>query len=390
MINQGRPEVSFSQREAYGFFQDDVRLRPNFNLTLGLRYGWQSNLDDLNNFAPRLAFTFAPGDRKTVLRGGAGMFYERLHEEVVQHALLFGGIRELVISNPSFPDPFVTSGASQTPPSIVRIAPDIESPYLTQASLGLERKLSAGIQLTIDLLTLRGKHLLRSRNINAPLPVTGLRSDPNFLNINQVESSASMRSDALSVTLQGRIGARLFKGMIQYTLSRTTDDTSGAFALPANNFDLRPERGRADFDQRHRFNFSGRLRVPLDFTLGARLALASGAPFNITTGFDNNRDTVANDRPSGVTRNTGQGPGFAQLDLRLSKRIRGIPAPFKNGHGSGDSGSSGDLVISVDAFNALNRVNFNRFIGERSSTLFGLANSALPARTVQLSIKYSF
>src|SRR6266540_2888855 len=391
-INRGQPDVSFSQHEVYSFFQDDVRLRKNFNLTLGLRYGWQSNLDDLNNFAPRLAFTFAPGDRKTVLRGGAGIFYERLRETITQQALLFDGarIRELVIPSPSFPDPFVTGGTSQTLPSIVRRAPDIDAPYLTQASLSLERKLSAGMQLTVDYLTLRGVHLLRSRNINAPLPATGLRSDPNFLNINQVESSAFMRSNAMSVTLQGRIGDRLFKGLMQYTLSRTTDDTSGAFALPANNFDLRPERGRADFDQRHRFNFSGRFRVPLDFTLGARLALAAGAPFNITTGFDDNRDTVANDRPSGVTRNTGQGPEFAQLDLRLTRRIRGIPSPFKNGHGPGDSGGSGDLLISADAFNALNRTNFNRIVGEQSSTLFGLANSALPARTLQLSIKYSF
>src|SRR5262249_16063586 len=207
---------------------------------------------------------------------------------------------------------------------------------------------------------------------------------------NQVESSASMRSEALSVTLQGRIGARLFKGMAQYTNSRTTNDTGGAFALPANNFDLRPERGRADFDQRHRFNFSGRLRTPLDFTLGASLALTSAAPFTITTGFHDNRDTVANDRPSGVTRNTGQGPGFAQLDLRLTRRIRGIPSFFKNGHASGDSSGSGDFLISADAFNALNHTNFNRIIGEQSSTLFGLANSAFPARTVQLSIKYSF
>jgi len=391
-VKQGQPDISFSQHEVYSFFQDDVRLRPNFNLTMGLRYGWQTNLDDMNNFAPRLAFSFAPGDQKTVLRGGAGIFYERLRETITQQSLLSdgAGIRELVIPNPSFPDPGVTSAASQPPPSIVRVAPDIEAPYLTQASLGVERKLWSGMQLTVDYVTLRGKHLLRSRNINAQPPATGLRFDPNFLNINQVESSASMRSEALSVTLQGRIGARLFKGMAQYTNSRTTNDTGGAFALPANNFDLRPERGRADFDQRHRFNFSGRLRTPLDFTLGARLALTSGVPFNITTGFDDNRDTVANDRPLGVTRNTGRGPGFAQLDLRLTRRINGLPSPFKNGAGSGDSEGSGYLLISADAFNALNHTNFSRLIGEQSSTLFGLANSALPARTLQLSIKYSF
>src|SRR5215813_92376 len=390
-VKQGQPDISFSQQEVYSFFQDDVKLRPNFNFTLGVRYGWQTNLDDMNNIAPRLAFSFAPGDRKTVLRGGAGIFYERLREAITQQSLLEDGaqIREVVIPNPSFPDPGVTSAASQPPPSIVRKAPDLEAPYLTQASLSVERQLWKGMQLSVDYVTLRGKHLLRSRDINAPLPATGLRFDPNFLNINQVESSASMRSDALSATLQGRIGAR-FKGMAQYTNSRTTNDTGGAFSLPANNFDLGPERGRADFDQRHRFNFTGRFRTPLDFTLGARLALASGVPFNITTGFDDNRDTVANDRPLGVTRNTGRGPGLAQLDLRLSRRIRGIPSPFKNADGSGDSEGSGYFLISADAFNAFNHTNFSRLIGEQSSSLFGQANSALPARTLQLSIRYSF
>src|SRR5262249_663896 len=117
------------------------------------------------------------------------------------------------------------------------------------------------------------------------------------------------------------------------------------------------------------------------------LSLASGAPFDITTGFDDNLDTVANDRPPGVTRNTGQGPGLAVLDLRLTKRFR-IPNPFQGGaHSSGDSG---DLDLSIDGFNALNRTHFNRVIGAESSPFFGQANSALPARKVQLSLKYSF
>src|SRR5262249_8310470 len=244
-------------------------------------------------------------------------------------------------------------------------------------------------QLTFHQSLIRGRPVCRRRNTTAPRPATGLRFDQIFLNTNQVNSSASRRSDALTATLQSRIGPR-FKGMAQYTNSRTTNDTGGAFSLPANNFDLGPERGRADFDQRHRFNFTGRLRTPLDFTLGARLALASGVPFNITTGFDDNRDTVANDRPLGVTRNTGRGPGLAQLDLRLSRRIRGIPSPFKNADGSGDSEGSGYFLISADAFNAFNHTNFSRLIGEQSSSLFGQANSALPARTLQLSIRYSF
>ena len=150
---------------------------------------------------------------------------------------------------------------------------------------------------------------MRSRNINAPLPETGGRPDPNFLNINQVESSGACAGAALSVTFQGNMGKRL-KGMAQYTLSRITDDTSGLFALPANNYDLRPELGRADFDQRSRFVYAGTLELPRNFWVGLLLTLASGKPFDISTGLDDNLDTVANDRPPGIKRNTGRGRGW--------------------------------------------------------------------------------
>jgi Carboxypeptidase regulatory-like domain/TonB dependent receptor-like, beta-barrel len=387
-INQGQTAISFSQHEAAGFFQDETRLRPNFNLTLGIRYDWQSNTGDRNNFAPRLAFAYAPGDQKTVLRGGGGIFYDHLPESAIRRASLFDGarIRELVISNPSFPDPFLAGQTQLPPPSVVRIAHDLQSPYLFQASFSLERELWSKAQMIIEYQTLRGAHLLRSRNINAPLPAPGRRPDPNFLNINQVESSASMRGAALSVTFQGNMGKRL-KGMAQYTLSRTTDDADGLFALPANNYDLRPELGRAAFDQRHRFAYAGSLELPRNFGVGLLLTLASGKPFDISTGLDDNHDTVANDRPPGITRNTGRGAGLAQLDLRLTK-LFSAPRPFKGFNQNKKESAS--LGFSIDVFNALNHTNPADFIGAQSSPFFGRANSALPARTTQLSLKYKF
>src|SRR2546428_6059072 len=109
----------------------------------------------------------------------------------------------------------------------------------------------------------------------------------------------------LTTTLKTSPHPRL--GLIaQYTYSHTIDDTSfaifslpvgnlrGLFALPADNYDLRGERGRADFDRRHRLNFMATYRMPLGFRFGTVVVLNSGKPFNITTGFDNNRDTVAN------------------------------------------------------------------------------------------------
>src|SRR5439155_25118958 len=109
------------------------------------------------------------------------------------------------------------------------------------------------------------------------------------------------------------------KTSIQYVFAHTADDTSGTLSLPADNYDLRAERGPADLDPRHRVNVLGTIALPKGFTTGLVLSAASGSPFDITTGFDNNGDTVANDRPPGVTRNTGLGPRTLQLDVRFAK-----------------------------------------------------------------------
>lgn len=380
-ISKGQPRVIFAQHEAFGFIQDEIRLRPNLSLTPGLRYGWQSNLEDRNNFAPRLAFAYAPND-KWVIRGGGGIFYERISEEIRQRSLLYDGLRllDFVISNPSFPTPPATTTA--TPPSVIRTAANLRAPYVAQTGVSVERELKRGNSLTLEYQLLRGIRLLRSRNLNAPL--NGKRPNVDLFNLNQVESSARSRSHSVSLTWRGSI-ARRFKGMAQYTFSRSKDDTDGAFALPADNFNLRPEWGRADFDQQHRFNLAGTLDLPGNWRLGTFVTLASGVPFNLTTGRDDNGDSLANDRPLGFIRNTGEGPGMAQVDLRVTKLFR-VPRLLDRRKDS----TSNNLEISVDFFNLFNRVNFDNFIGVQSSPFFGRANSAKQARAIQFSTRYKF
>jgi hypothetical protein len=387
-IARGQARGSFSQHEAWNFFQDEWKLRQNLNLTLGLRYDWQAKLSDRNNFAPRLAVAYAPGSRKTVFRAGAGLFYDQLDDRAIQRSLLINGVtvRELVIAQPSFDDPLNSGAAISVRPSIWRLAPSIQSPYLFQGTLSAERSLRGGMQLTVEYQTLRGVHLFRSRNTNAPSRVGGPLPDPDFLLIRQIESSGSLRSNALVTSLQGRLVKRL-KVKAQYTLSRTTDDVTGLFDLPANSNDLRLERGRSAFDKRHRFNFAGILDLPADFRVGSILTLASGAPFDITTGFDDNSDSIVNDRPSGVIRNMGRGPGFAQLDLRFSKLLS-LPLFFNDQ--DKDKGEFRNLELNLDVFNALNRNNLTDVVGELSSPLFGRATSALQARTIQLSVRFNF
>ena len=386
-INRGDPNAAFSVYEANGYVQDEIRVRSQLTLTFGVRYDWQSTTSDRNNVAPRLAFAFAPENhKKTIFRGGAGIFSDQLGRSAIEQSQLRDGIRlhEVVISGPSFPNPFSSGADVSQLPSTVRVAPGIRSPSLSEASFSVERELRQRNTLTAEYSWFRGTDLFRSRNINAPLPGTDLRPDPNFLNINQVESSAFLHSQALTVSWRGRLG-KVFQPYAQYVFSKTTTNTSGTFSVPANNYDLRAETGPADEDARHRFNMMGVVALPRGFQTGLVLSVRSGLPYDITTGLDDNNDTVANDRPVGITRNTGRGPATAQLDLRISKSFAVVRV-----QDGGQQQRRDTVDLIVDLFNATNRTNYKSIVGDMSSQFFGRANVAAAARTVQFSARYTF
>src|SRR5713101_1443427 len=439
-VNRGDPRASFTQHEFAYFFQDEMRFWPRFGLLLGLRHELQSNLDDHHNLAPRVALAYTTADGQTVLRVGAGIFYQRQPVTVEHQSLLLGGshLRQIVISNPSFPlvgDP--SALANLPPPSVVRIDPRIRAAYAIQASLGVEQKLGRQSYLSAEYTMLRGLELYRMRDVNAPLPATGLRPDPNFLNMDQFETSGSSHSHSLNLGFRTSLRGRL-QIVSQYTLSHAIDDTSGLSSLPADNFDLRSERGRADFDQRHRFNLASVLKLPHGFGFGLITSVSSGIPYNITTGFDNNHDTVANDRPSlgnpnapftsfgidgsfigqtpgvlyngatalfgtipppvvhandvhwlilpgagNIGRNIGNGHSFVNVEVSFSKK-------FMLRRSKSKTEASRDVEFRLDGFNIFNHVNARNFVGTLSSPFFGLANSAFPARELQTSVRFSF
>jgi carboxypeptidase family protein/TonB-dependent receptor-like protein len=386
-INQGDPHIAFNMYGVNGYVQDEIRVKPQLTVTFGLRYDWQSIVDDRNNVAPRVAFAYAlPNHAKTIFRGGVGLFYDDLTRAAREQALLFDGrLREIVISDPAFPNPYVSGENASPLPSSIRIAPGIRSPYLTQTSVSVEREAYRNNWISAEYSWLHGTNLFRSRNINAPLPGTEIRPDPEFLNIDQVESSAFEKSQALTVTWRGKVAKR-FQPFAQYVFSKTTDDTSGVFSIPANNYDLRPEVGPAVEDRRHRLNLIGVIALPRGFHTGLVLGASTGAPYDITTGFDENNDSLANDRPAGVTRNTGRGPGNVLLDMRFSKSfsITRLAVPGQQ------SQRRDTFDLMVDVFNALNRTNVKEVVGVVSSPFFGGANVAMPARTVQFSARYTF
>jgi Carboxypeptidase regulatory-like domain len=387
-INQGDGHLAFWQKEFGLFAQDQIMARSNFSIALGLRYDKQNYLGDRNNFSPRLSFAYSPDKkRKTVLRGGAGIFYDRTGINTIADKLRFNGLRlrQVNILNPGYPDP-LSSGSplAAQPSAIFRFAPDLRSPYTLQFSMGVERQLAKSLTLAANYINTHGVKLFRSRDVNAPPPPYLQRPEPAVGVLRELESAGRSETHALELLLRGKI-SRFFNGTVQYTLGRAYNNTGGINARLANNYDLTGEWSRADFDERHRFNLLGAIKAGDWFDLGMTIALTSGRPYSLTTGRDDNHDTIANDRPLGLRRNSLQGPGAATLDLRWSKEFYLKAA--KNGK-KADEGPT--VKVSLSAFNVVNRVNYTGYVGNQSSPFFGLPVAARPARRVQLNFNFSF
>ena len=380
---RGNGHVVFWERLVGGFFQDEYQVRRNFQVTAGLRYDWQSYFHDNDNFGPRLSFAYAPkGSRKTVIRGGAGIFYDRTGPLPVFDLLRYDGqrLQRFLITDPTYPNPFVNGAAPSQPTSVVRLHPDVQIPYAFQQSLSVEQQLQRGTTLTVSYFRTSG-NLFRSRDINAPLPpFYAAPPDPSLNVLRQIETSGRQVTDSLEISFRGNV-TKYFAGMAQYTLGQAYNDSSGIRSFPANNYDLSGEWSRADSDQRHRFNLLGSVKAGRLFNLGIALQAESGRPYSMITGRDDNQDGLALDRPDGVRRNTLEGPGYVGLDLRWSKDFV-LDASKKE--------KSPKITTAIDAFNVTNRVNYSGYIGNLSSPFFGRAIASRPARRLQLSLRFAF
>jgi len=364
------------------YIKHDWRIRPGLTIDYGVRYDWQNYFHDTNNLAPRFSAAYAPGNGKTnVLRAGVGVFNDRSGPVVIADVLHSqpGGLTKIVITDPGYPDPFASPGvAASTPPSIVRLAPDVQIPQTLQYGGGLDHQLMKSLTLSLTYTGTRGYHMFRSRDVNAPPPPFYLtRPDPAYGAVREVESNGRQQTDSLNVSVRGKV-SRWFNGQMQYTLSRVDNDTNGVAWFPANDYDLSGEWARADFDRRHRFNLLGRTGLKL-FDLGVGLSLNTGGPYNETLGVDLFNNGRGRARPAGVPRNSLDTTGFASLDLRASRDVK-----------LGAGKDAREITFGLDAFNLLNRVNYSTFVGTLGSPLFGQPVSARPARQLQFSARMKF
>ena len=411
-IANGGEFAEVRQWDVGPFIQDDWKVRPDFTLSMGLRYQYQTNIRSKMLFAPRLSFAWTPwakgnGSPKTVVRGGAGVFYDLIRTNIALQANRFNGANQTqyIVDDPLLLDlfPNVPSDADlaalNQPQTIWNKETSLTQPYFLQSSISVERSLPRNVTLSLSYVNTRGLHQLRARNINAPLFANGPRPLPTSDNIYQYETSGIYKQQLFVVASTMRLNPR-FSLNANYTLGKGEGDTDGQGSFPSEPYNLTTEFGRASTDIRHRFTLAGNIETRWGLSFSPLIVATSGAPFNITTGADNNDDSLFVDRPAFATdlnrpsvvntqfgafdllplpgsriipRNFGNGPGYFSVNLRASKTINfGKPAATQ---GRGPEVRPYRLTFSVAVANLFNRTNPGPRIGNLTSPLFGESNS---------------
>jgi len=393
-----RPYVFTAQRgtgrglywinEFGSFVQDQVKLTPRLQLSMGVRYDFQTFVGDHNNFAPRISLAYAPGKAKTVIRVGTGFFYDRTGGDFPAAAVLHDGsiLDTVQLQNPAYP--LSANTAFPTVPSnIVRFAPGVRSPYTIQSSVGIERQLTAKSTVTATYRNAVQIKSFRSRDANAPvlpanplLGATYARPNPSLGQVQQIESGGRQMANALDLTFRGEAG-RWFSGQAQYTLSSVKNNTNGIRGFPEDQYRPNAEWGRANFDRLHSLNILGNINPDHWLTLGVQLNLQSGAPYTETTGTDDFHTGLGNARPAVVPRNTLETAGTVQLNLQWNH-------DFRVGKSQGDRARY--ISAGLASFNVLNRTNYESYVGTLTSPLFGQSTAAANGREMQLTVGYRF
>jgi len=392
------------------FAEDEWRVRKGLTLNYGLRLESQTAIPDHADWAPRAGFAWAVGQRSkqpplAVIRGGGGLFYDRFEVGNLLTTVRQNGVlqQSFVVANPSGYPALPTvweleMGAGAVKPTTYSVSPSLKTQMEEWAGLSVDHGFGRWGNLSVSYLLEDGIHQYLSRNVNAPL--AGMfplgTSTPAY----EFAADGTLRSQGVTVNAQVRpkpwVSAWAF-----YTLGKTRGDAGGAGVFPSDEYNLKADFGRVDYDARHRLFAGATLKLPRQVNALFYLKAGSGSPFNITTGTDLNGDSQYNDRPTFATDLTrasvvrtpwgtfdtapiagqktipfdaGHGPGFGMLMVRASKDIAVGPRKQVAGE-AGKSPTRGDapflLRFSVEGDNVLNQVSPGAPIGVLNSPLFG-------------------
>jgi len=403
----GDPTIRYTNLQLGLYAQDDYRLAKSLLLSYGVRYEAQTLIPDQNNFSPRVSLSWSPlKSGRTTIRSGFGMFSDWLGAGTYEQALRVDGVKqqELNIINPSFPDPGV--GGVTPPTNRYQLNQTLTLPESRMMNVGIDQTLGSSLRMTATYTHRRGVDLLRGRNLNAP--VGGVRPDPALANVIDVLGDAASRGHSLNLAASlVKLNWRQTFFAVNYAIASSETNTTGAFSLPANGDDLSTEWGQTS--PRHRAGGTFNTQPIRNLSVSVNFRAQSGAPYNITTGFDTNGDGVFGDRPAGVDRNTARATAQWDLGMRVSYAIGIGKRPqaaaggpqgvmIMMGGGGVQSGFTGggaaDARYRIELYasgqNITNHTNLVGYSGVLTSPFFGTPTNVLNPRKLEVGVRFGF
>jgi hypothetical protein len=387
----------------------------------GLRYDVQF-LDtihtDRNNVAPRVGAAWSPFDsRRTVVRGSAGLFYDRVPLRALANALLsannttdLANLRQTSISlspaqagAPVFPNILSEAVPLVTLVNLTTMDPNMKNAFSRQASAEVEQQIGERSTVSVGYQYTGGRHLIMSVNQNVPTCAAagtnnGCRPVSTYANNSQYSPLAKSNYHGLHLSFSQR-PARWGNYRVSYTLSKSMNNVGeNFFSSPIDPTDLLKDWGRSDDDQRHRLVVYGSINSPTEpartpwerithgFQLSSMLQAYSKLPYNITSGVTTIQGTAGQPIVDGafIARNAGIGSDFFSMSLRLSRAFA--------------VGTSVKVESLIEVFNLTNRTNNVARNGNFGSgtyptspaSTFGTNTAVGDPRALQLGLRIRF
>src|SRR4051794_9016913 len=468
------PENWYQQTTTVGaFIQDDYKVTSNLTLNLGLRWelytpvtekynristfspatggmvvagqnglGGQLWETRYNNVAPRLGFAWQPfGNAKTVVRGGAGIFYNAFtsgngilaifYNPPIRNPQTYTSTNANPIVGFSTAFPAANAGTSSAP---FGVAQSFKVATIDEWSFGIQRQLAPNLVLDLTYFGSKGTHLPINRNINQPSPsgiagVTLRRPYAGFGNISFAESVENSTYNSLQAKVEKRYSAGLSL-LSTFVWGRSIDNGNGIATSTAassttaqNSYDLAAERGRSDFDVKFRFVFSPVYELPFGkgkpflseglwshiaggWQVSALFSAQTGTPLTPYYSADISGTLNVHDRPN-VLGDPNNGPKTPQMWFNKAAFVSPGTGNFGN---AGRNIITGPGIVNLDtavvrvfritervgiqfraqAYNTLNHANFNYPSATVDSASFGSISSAADPRILEGALRLIF